>query len=501
MAKGLSLVAYVAADVPDRVIGDPLRLQQILFNLLGNAIKFTETGSVRLSLENAGDGMLRIKVADTGIGLTDEQRSRLFQPFVQADSSTTRRFGGTGLGLSIVRRLAEAMQGGVEVISKPGEGSTFIVTVRLDAAAPAIRVDPTLRGLSLAVALPDADEACAIARYLADAGAEVAIYPDSSFVGIRVAGHDAEIYLPRPYRRDSLVRAVARAVGRAADAMVSTPPRAAPLNGRVLVVDDNSVNRKILARQLELAGATTDSASGGEEALELWRNGRLRPGAGRPADADHGRLRAGAPHPRQRGGRAQAAHADPGRHRQHARRPGTEEPGGRHGRLHHQADRHRAAASHPRCLAEGRCMNQGPNQAYDRDKLVELFGDDPRTLAEVEREFLDTAREAAREIKGTDDFIVIARAAHRLKGASGMIGAAGAAPDRRGRRARGQGGGPVDRAPPARAVRPRGPPRRRAGWTRSRLNHCHPERSEGPLGLQQRSLASLGMTAIGDSGY
>jgi CheY-like chemotaxis protein len=135
------------------------------------------------------------------------------------------------------------------------------------------RVDPTLRGLSLAVALPDADEACAIARYLADAGAEVAISPDSSFTGIRVAGHDADIYLPRPYRRDALVRAVARAVGRSADAVVSRPPRAAPLNGRVLVVDDNSVNRKILARQLELAGATTDSASGGEEALELWRNG------------------------------------------------------------------------------------------------------------------------------------------------------------------------------------------------------------------------------------
>jgi HPt (histidine-containing phosphotransfer) domain-containing protein len=68
-------------------------------------------------------------------------------------------------------------------------------------------------------------------------------------------------------------------------------------------------------------------------------------------------------------------------------------------------------------------MNQGPHQAYDRDKLVELFGDDPRTLAEVEREFLDTARDVAREIKGTDDFIAIARAAHRLKGASGMIGA------------------------------------------------------------------------------
>ena len=297
MAKGLSLIAYVAADVPDRVIGDPLRLQQILFNLLGNAIKFTETGSVRLSLENAGDGMLRIKVADTGIGLTDEQRNRLFQPFVQADSSTTRRFGGTGLGLSIVRRLAEAMQGGVEVLSTPGEGSAFIVTVRLEAAAPAIRVDPTLRGLSLAVALPDADEACAIARYLADAGAEVAIYPDSSFVGIRVAGHDAEIYLPRPYRRDSLVRAVARAVGRAADAMVRTPPRAAPLNGRVLVVDDNSVNRKILARQLELGRRHDRFGVGRRGGARAVAHGPLRPGAGRPADADHGRLRAGPPHP------------------------------------------------------------------------------------------------------------------------------------------------------------------------------------------------------------
>ena len=277
-AKGLSLSAYVAADVPDRVIGDPLRLQQILFNLLGNAIKFTEAGSVRLSLEKAGDAMLRIKVADTGIGLTEEQRGRLFQPFVQADSSTTRRFGGTGLGLSIVRRLAEAMQGYVEVVSEPGRGSTFVVTVRLGEAPAATRVDPTLRGLSVSVSLSDAEEARAIARYLADAGATVAIDPDGSSAGIRIEGlglerSGLEVALPRPWRRDALVRAVARAAGRAADVAVQAPSHAAPLNGRVLVVDDNSVNRKILARQLELAGASTDSASGGEEALELWRKG------------------------------------------------------------------------------------------------------------------------------------------------------------------------------------------------------------------------------------
>jgi signal transduction histidine kinase/CheY-like chemotaxis protein len=272
-AKRLSLVAYVAADVPDRVIGDPLRLQQILFNLLGNAIKFTETGSVRLSLERAGEAMLSIKVVDTGIGLTEEQRGRLFQPFVQADSSTTRRFGGTGLGLSIVRRLAEAMAGSVEVSSEPGEGSTFTVTVGLEEAPPAIRVDPTLRGLSLAVSLPDAAEACAVARYLADAGATVQIAPATDFAGIRIEAPGAAIEVPRPWRRDALVRAVARAAGRNAEIAAPAPVRAAPLNGRVLVVDDNSVNRKILARQLELAGASTDSASGGEEALELWRTG------------------------------------------------------------------------------------------------------------------------------------------------------------------------------------------------------------------------------------
>jgi signal transduction histidine kinase len=131
-SKGLKLAAYVAPDVPEHVLGDPLRLQQILFNLLGNALKFTEAGSVRLSLERSGD-LLCIRVADTGIGLTGEQRERLFQPFVQADSTTTRRFGGTGLGLSIVRRLAEAMGGSVAVESAIGIGSTFSVTLALDA--------------------------------------------------------------------------------------------------------------------------------------------------------------------------------------------------------------------------------------------------------------------------------------------------------------------------------------------------------------------------------
>src|SRR5262249_6059854 len=153
-----------------------------------NALKFTEQGSVRLSLERAGDSLLCIKVADTGIGLTAEQRERLFQPFVQADNTTTRRFGGTGLGLSIVRRLAEAMGGGVAVESTIGVGSVFNVTVALDAASAASQVVKPLDGLPLVLSLPDPAEGRAIARYLEDAGARVVVEATGPFVGIRLAG-------------------------------------------------------------------------------------------------------------------------------------------------------------------------------------------------------------------------------------------------------------------------------------------------------------------------
>jgi signal transduction histidine kinase/CheY-like chemotaxis protein len=282
--KGLILSAYVASDVPARAIGDPLRLQQILFNLLGNAIKFTEKGSVRIflereGLESGGELALRLRVVDTGIGLTAAQRDRLFNPFVQADSSTTRRFGGTGLGLSIVRRLAEAMGGHVEVHSAPGVGSTFFVTVRLEAAPPArAAAGLPLENLSLVLSLPDPQESAAIARYLRDAGAEVDVVV-SSQTAVTIDGAKDQLYLTdlkRPWRRDVLVRAVAQAAGRI-DRVAAAAPVAAPsgrLGGRVLVVDDNSVNRKILARQLELAGTSADMAAGGEEALALWRSRR-----------------------------------------------------------------------------------------------------------------------------------------------------------------------------------------------------------------------------------
>ena len=136
--KGLSLVSAIGPGSTDALLGDPTRVRQILFNLLGNALKFTDRGGamIRARTEPLGDGRTRaiLSVLDTGIGLSAAERARLFQPFSQADGSTTRRFGGTGLGLSIVRRLAQLMGGDVTVESAPGAGSTFTVTLDLMAA-------------------------------------------------------------------------------------------------------------------------------------------------------------------------------------------------------------------------------------------------------------------------------------------------------------------------------------------------------------------------------
>ena len=142
-SKGLELVFDVAADVPARIGGDPLRVRQVLINYLNNAIKFTERGEVVLRVtvqEREGQRvLLRFAVRDTGIGLTTEQAARMFQQFQQADRSTTRKYGGTGLGLAISRSLARMMGGDVGLESKYGEGSTFWFTAWLEQAEPSAR--------------------------------------------------------------------------------------------------------------------------------------------------------------------------------------------------------------------------------------------------------------------------------------------------------------------------------------------------------------------------
>ncbi len=132
-AKGLTLAVEHAGPVPDRIATDPVRLRQILINVVGNAVKFTERGGIRVRLALAADedrqARLCFEVVDTGIGMSPRQVRGLFRPFTQGDSSTSRRFGGTGLGLAISRRLAEMLGGTISATSAPGRGSTFCVTV------------------------------------------------------------------------------------------------------------------------------------------------------------------------------------------------------------------------------------------------------------------------------------------------------------------------------------------------------------------------------------
>jgi signal transduction histidine kinase len=134
-AKRLALIADIDPSLPPTAIGDPGRISQVLVNIINNAIKFTEVGEVRVRARAAsvspGEAMLEVAVQDTGIGITSDVQQTLFQAFVQADSSTTRRHGGTGLGLAIVRRLVSLMGGEIHVTSEEGRGSTFQFTVRL----------------------------------------------------------------------------------------------------------------------------------------------------------------------------------------------------------------------------------------------------------------------------------------------------------------------------------------------------------------------------------
>ncbi len=201
VAKDISLKASFDLEVPEQVVGDALRLRQVLVNLVGNAIKFTARGSVAVEVRRAERSdprhpAIELVVTDTGIGVPLEKREAIFEPFVQAESSTTRRFGGTGLGLAIVRQLVSAMGGAVRVEDGPSGGAQFVANLRLEACSPsgvmraaratgqfrAVRDPANLPATRVLLAEDDAINRKLVTRLLERLGCKVCAVPD----GVRV---------------------------------------------------------------------------------------------------------------------------------------------------------------------------------------------------------------------------------------------------------------------------------------------------------------------------
>ncbi len=180
-AKGLEICCYVDERLPARVVGDAARLRQVLFNLAGNAIKFTEHGGVSIIVEPSTTELIAISVRDTGIGISAEDQARVFLEFEQADGGSTRKFGGTGLGLTISKRIIESMGGSIAVESTPSQGATFHVSIPLprtnDNDEPPLAV-PDLAGQDILIVAPAAIEPSLIARRLQRWGARTKIVPD-----------------------------------------------------------------------------------------------------------------------------------------------------------------------------------------------------------------------------------------------------------------------------------------------------------------------------------
>ena len=339
--RGCALQVFVAPEIPEHVLGDDTRLRQVLYNLLGNAIKFSSGTpdhagrvSLRITVARAQPLQLEFRVEDNGIGMGEATQARLFTPFTQADTTTTRRFGGTGLGLVICKRLVGLMGGDIAVESRPGHGSTFTVSLPFEAAAaqPA-RAQPDLAGLDCFLLEHPELDAEALARYLAHAGATVHRSADPAEV-LRFAfaatapivlvhaeaqhgllrdgappgrlrrlqiGHgrrrqarqdtaDGVVIDGDALRREAFLNAVAIAAGRASPehpgaratdawpAAALPPPTVAQARSDrrlILVAEDDSVNQMVILQQLALLGYAAEVANDGAEALVHWHSGEF----------------------------------------------------------------------------------------------------------------------------------------------------------------------------------------------------------------------------------
>ena len=334
--KGIELVLDVEPDVPHNAIGDPGRLRQILINLLGNAIKFTDSGEVVARVrrgESPGPGvLLHFEVADTGIGLSEEEQARIFSTYAQVDSSTTRKHGGTGLGLATSRMLAQLMGGEIGVASEKGAGSRFWFTALFregDRKSPSPPPTASLSGTTVAVIDDNRTNRTILERYLSSWGMrdrafesgrkaideirrsalddpfEVAIVDmmmpgmDGAAVAAEIradpalkdmvvilltsAGHSEhpvpgiDVELVKPVRPSllfdvlhSLLAAKPEHANRqVVDDGVSESDKAAHRWARVLVVEDNAANLKVAVRMVEKLGYRADVAANGVEAVRI----------------------------------------------------------------------------------------------------------------------------------------------------------------------------------------------------------------------------------------
>jgi PAS domain S-box-containing protein len=328
-AKGIEIASFIDERLPDAVVGDAARLRQVLLNLAGNAIKFTETGGVAVMIEpgeRAGDVAFRVR--DTGIGLKPEDQARVFLDFEQADGSSTRKFGGTGLGLAISKRIVERMDGRIDVESEPGAGATFSVTIplaaALDAAGQTFTV-PDLSNTSVLIVASAPIESELLARRLGRWGARtcavsdeaiaLALLPerrwDAMLVDHAIAGkmavaldlakldvprrivlitpgerHELDAlkgagfngYLVKPVRAVSLAArlrpedAFDHAAAEIAEERAEKTPAAAGLS--ILVAEDNEINALLARALLVRLGHRPTIAGNGEAAIESWLSAR-----------------------------------------------------------------------------------------------------------------------------------------------------------------------------------------------------------------------------------
>ena len=201
--RGVNLVLFISSKVPERVLSDDVRLRQMLYNLVGNAIKFSSgrpehQGRVSIRVEVANDSPLRLAfcVADNGIGMTQETLNNIFTPFTQAEISTTRRFGGTGLGLAICKRLVDLMQGNIAVTSAPSIGSTFTVTLPLELAPEQpVRFLQDLSGVDCIIVASTDLNTDDLREYLQYAGANVVVTADQRDAAKQAAGMATPVIL------------------------------------------------------------------------------------------------------------------------------------------------------------------------------------------------------------------------------------------------------------------------------------------------------------------